>query len=143
MNIRRTRIAAYAIVVEEDQILLCRLSARVKRHAGSWTLPGGGLDYGEDPEKAMIREVREETGLDVVSDELVGVDSVHSRWSSGEMHSIRIVFRARVVGGTLHNEVDESTDKAEWWHRDRLSEIRLVDLVETFIDRAFSSPQKA
>ncbi|MEO1338352.1 MAG: NUDIX hydrolase [Myxococcota bacterium] len=137
---RRTRVAAYGLIVEAERILLCRLSARVKRHAGSWTLPGGGLDFGENPEMAMIREVREETGLDVVSDGLVGVDSVHSRWSTGEMHSIRIVYRAHVVGGTLHDEVDESTDMAQWWHRNELTNIRVVDLVDTFIERAFASP---
>jgi 8-oxo-dGTP diphosphatase len=41
-------------------------------HRGSWSLPGGRVEAGESPEQAIVREVREETGLDVVPGRLVG-----------------------------------------------------------------------
>ena len=58
---RRQRIAAYAVILREDRILLSRLSPNVS-HSELWTLPGGGLDHGESPRDAVVREVYEETG---------------------------------------------------------------------------------
>ena len=61
---RRQRIGAYAVIVRDDQILLSRLAPRLTK-SELWTLPGGGVDHGEDPRAAVVREVHEETGLDV------------------------------------------------------------------------------
>ena len=59
----RTRVGAYALCVDEqDRILLARLSA-VEVDVGAWTLPGGGINFGEHPDTAVIRELEEETGL--------------------------------------------------------------------------------
>lgn len=134
---RFTRIAAYGLITAADRILLCRLSATVRTHRGYWTLPGGGLDFGETPVDAMIREVKEETGLDVVQDTLLDIDSICTPGRSGPMHSIRIVYRARVVGGALRPESDNSTDLCQWWPRDELARLPMVDLVQTFLPRAF------
>jgi ADP-ribose pyrophosphatase YjhB (NUDIX family) len=57
---RRQRIAAYAVLVrgadEDREVLLTRMSDRT-RIQGVWTLPGGGIDHGEDPRDAVRREV--------------------------------------------------------------------------------------
>src|SRR5260370_6885188 len=57
-----------------------------------WTTPGGGVDLGESPLDALKREVLEESGLDVVVDELVGV------YSKPYKDDIVLFFRASVVG---------------------------------------------
>ena len=44
-----TRVAAYGLLVENNAILLCRISPQLPQYAGQWTLPGGGLDFGEHP----------------------------------------------------------------------------------------------
>ena len=129
---QRTRVASYAIVVDGGKVLLCRLS-NIEKHSGKWTLPGGGIEFGEDPEMAMIREVKEETGLDVKSRGLACVDSVTGPSGDVAMHSIRIVYRADVVGGTLQSEVEGSTDLAEWHEIERLSSLPLVDLVKSVV----------
>jgi len=61
----RLRVSAYGLIVQENRMLLCRISPQVPAAAGMWTLPGGGIDFGEHPQDAVVREVREETGLDV------------------------------------------------------------------------------
>src|SRR3954454_22386273 len=115
------RVAAYAVIVREDRILLSRLAKRLTSKE-LWTLPGGGLEHGEDPRDAVVREVHEETGLDVVIGETARVYSYHQKnsWRQGrraDAHALRIVYdgwvpldapEPRVV------EVDGSTVEAAW-----------------------------
>jgi ADP-ribose pyrophosphatase YjhB (NUDIX family) len=105
--------------------LLVRLSARTEA-AGSWTLPGGGIDFGEHPEAAAIRELHEETGLDGRIIELLAVDSGHRIATDHEYHAVRIIYRTEIIGGTLTDETDESTDAAAWFTRAELVGVSLV-----------------
>jgi 8-oxo-dGTP diphosphatase len=118
---QRQRVAAYAVILRDNRILLSRLSKAVTRDE-LWTLPGGGLDHGEDPRNAVVREVYEETGLHAEVGELARVYSAHlpGVWREGkrvDAHALRIVYdgwvpldspEPRVV------EVDGSTAEAAW-----------------------------
>jgi 8-oxo-dGTP diphosphatase len=114
-------VAAYAVIVREDQILLSRLSPRVSR-GELWTLPGGGLDHGEDPRDAVVREVKEETGLDAEVGETARVYSAHipGAWRDGQQvdaHALRIVYDGWVAPDAPEphcTEVDGSTVDAAW-----------------------------
>jgi 8-oxo-dGTP diphosphatase len=127
---RVTRVAAYGLVTDADRILLCRLSDRLPEHAAaSWTLPGGGLEFGEHPESAMVREVHEETGLVVRAAGLAGIDSLLVEREDAVFHSIRILYRTEVLDGSLSNEVEGTTDLTAW-HRIRdVQSLPIVDLV--------------
>lgn len=129
------RVAAYAIITGDDGRVL--LAHWHEGRRSSWTLPGGGLEPGEDPEDAARREVLEETGYRVELDGLLGIDSrvipVRQRVQRGHdqpLHALRIVYRAHVVGGELTNEIDGSTDRADWFTRDAVSELHRVKLVD-------------
>ena len=118
---RRQRVAAYAVIVREDQILLSRLAPRVSR-GELWTLPGGGLDHGEDPRDAVVREIKEETGLDAVVGDRARVYSAHipGAWRDGQQvdaHALRIVYDGWVAPDAPQphcTEVDGSTVDAAW-----------------------------
>jgi len=118
---QRQRVAAYAVIVRDDHILLSRLSPIVTTDE-LWTLPGGGLDHGEDPRDAVIREIREETGLDANVSDTARVYSAHmpQAWRSGRRvnaHAVRIVYDGWVATGSPEPqvlEVDGSTIEAAW-----------------------------
>lgn len=130
------RLAAYALMVQERRILLCRLGER-SNDPGLWTLPGGGLEFGEHPEEATIREVREETGLDVHLKGLLEVQSEVHPSELGTMQSIRFVYRAEIVGGTLVDELEGTTDVAAWHTMEEALELPMVRLASRGVELAF------
>jgi len=133
MKPRRFRISAYALIRDADRILLCRLSKEVPRWEGYWTLPGGGLDFGESSEEAAIREVEEETGLLVEIKSIATIDSLFDTSGSEDFHGIRIVYHAEVIGGHLRHETSGSTDRCDWHRLHPTPDIDLVELAEVGI----------
>ncbi|GAA4122620.1 hypothetical protein GCM10022215_28590 [Nocardioides fonticola] len=117
---RAQRLAAYVVVVRDHQVLLCRLSERVA-DTELWTLPGGGVEHGEHPRDAVVREVYEETGLQVSVGETARVHSVHQqnfeRDGLWDYHSVRLVYDGHVAADAPAPrvvEVDGTTAEARW-----------------------------
>ena len=131
------RLAAYALVVDEGRLLMSQLSDRVGGAGGLWTLPGGGVDPGESPADGVVREVHEETGQEVVVDELVQVQSRH--WvgdvAAGErhedFHAVRLIHRAICPRPTPAHvvEVDGSTGAAACVPLAEVGDLPLAEMV--------------
>jgi len=88
-----------AIIVrdEQDRILLVRRSPGVS-YAGMWCIPCGYVEWEEDVRAAAIRELGEETGLDI---EIDGIAAIHSNFHNPDQHTVGIWFDGHPVGGTL------------------------------------------
>jgi ADP-ribose pyrophosphatase YjhB (NUDIX family) len=119
---RFQRVAAYAVIIRDGKILLSRISARITP-GEMWTLPGGGLVHGEDPRDAVVREVREETGLDATIGETARVYSAHLPGVRREgrrvdAHAIRIVYEGWVPADAPEPRVVEigGSTVAAGWH---------------------------
>jgi len=89
---------------------------------GRWNLPAGAIDPGESPDEAVVREVCEETGLEVRPVRVAGVfggrDGFRHRYPNGdEVEFTAIVFECAVVGGSLDTG-DEETAELGWFRLD-------------------------
>ncbi|WP_181313106.1 NUDIX domain-containing protein [Nocardioides campestrisoli] len=122
---RHQRVAAYAVIrrfsAAGEEVLLSRMAEWITPQE-LWTLPGGGLDHGEDPRAAVVREVHEETGLDASVSDTARVYSAHMPGvrREGRMvdaHALRIVYEGWVPADSPAPrvvEVDGSTVDAAW-----------------------------
>jgi len=126
-GVDRTRVAAYALCWDEaGRVLLCHLAPSVGV-GDLWTLPGGGIDFGEAPGDAVLRELMEETSLTGrlgrlldVGDRLFGADATGDR-----LHAIRIVYEVDDLQGTLTRERHGTTDACRWVTREEASRMPL------------------
>ena len=111
---RFTVTAAAVVSDERGRVLLLR---HVLRKGSGWGIPGGFLRAGEQPEEAVRREVREETGL-----ELEGVELAFVRTLRG-VRQVEVLFRASMRAAALRGlEKGFEIDGAEWFERSRLPE---------------------
>ncbi|MFE0462496.1 NUDIX hydrolase [Kitasatospora sp. NPDC058965] len=112
------RLAAYAVCIEGDRVLLARhVSAEGE---STWTLPGGRVEHAEDPFDAVIRELAEETGCTGTVERLLGVDSrvipVAERRTPGEVphQNVGVFYLVRITGGRLRPEPGGETAESVW-----------------------------
>jgi ADP-ribose pyrophosphatase len=105
-------VGVAAIVLAPGGILLGRRAAGATC-AGRWCIPCGYVEYDEDVRAAVIRELREETGLIIEPGE---VFTALSNWHNPEMHTVGIWFMARVAGGRL--EPGDDLDAARYFPLD-------------------------
>ncbi|MCW2134463.1 NUDIX hydrolase [Arthrobacter sp. VKM Ac-2550] len=138
-----TRIGAYGVIVQENAVLLARWTGS---GTPRWTLPGGGLEAGEDAPTAALREITEETGYTVELGRLLGVDSkfipAERRLHGGKvpLHALRIIYAATVTSGDLAHELQGSTDQAKWIQLDDVAALDRVDLVDVGLSLYFAEP---
>ncbi len=122
----RPELCVGAVVVHDGSLLLVRRGHGPA--AGEWSVPGGRLERGETVAEAVVREVREETGLECVCGELLGwVERI------GDDHHFVILDHVATV--LEHGEPVAGDDAAEvrWVPLDELIELRLVDGLAEFL----------
>jgi ADP-ribose pyrophosphatase YjhB (NUDIX family) len=129
---RVVRLAAYGLIHRADgAVLICRVAPGYPAE-GWWTLPGGGLDFGETPEAGAIREVEEETGLVA---RITGVPAILSdtgiwpRDPDVRYHQVRFVYPMELIGGEERVEADGSTDAFGWFDLATVATMRIVPLI--------------
>jgi 8-oxo-dGTP diphosphatase len=144
-----TRVGAYAVVVADDRVLLTELAGSTPA-AGAWTLPGGGIDHGEAPVDAVVREVLEETGHVLVRPRLVDVGSAHfvgrsPRGRLEDFHGIRIVYRGDVeqVREPEVLDVGGSTSAAAWVPLEGLADLPVASWLPPLLARVLDRPALA
>jgi 8-oxo-dGTP diphosphatase len=126
------RPSVYGVVIQDDKVLLS------PQFGDKYDLPGGGVDLGENLEAAVVREVKEETGIGVEVIGALGVESnlfaaVHE---DGKFyHSILIYYACKVVGGELSTAGFDEYEKkyaamAQWVPIENLPSITLASSID-------------
>ena len=116
----RQRLAAYAIVLSGRGLLATQFSEQTAV-PGLWGLPGGGIDAGESPSQAVVREIMEETGQRLVIRQLLDLQTDHwiGRSPAGvveDFHAVRIIYSGHTPDPTdpVVNDVGGTTSVATW-----------------------------
>lgn len=126
-----TRVGCYGWIERDDLVLLAYACSPT---GCSWTLPGG-MELGETPERTVVRELAEETGYEVEIGRFLGVDNVFlppaERVLPGDryLQSLRLVYRAGIVGGEFKVERDGSTKDAGWFTPEQVADLDREPLV--------------
>jgi 8-oxo-dGTP diphosphatase len=109
--------AAAALVVDEDGRLLLARRA-YEPDAGLWDTPGGFFDEGEEPRAGLVRELREEAGVEIAVEEFFGM--YLDRYGHGDdaPYVLNLVWRASIVGGEL--EAADDVSELAWFASDAL-----------------------
>jgi mutator protein MutT len=121
-------MAVRALLLDEDgKSLLLRRSDSSRYFAGMWEWPGGKCDPGETIDKALMREVEEETGLQIKVTDFIGADD----FVMSEIHVVSLYMKAKIVGGvvTLSGEHDDFT----WVFPEDYSGVGLADNTRFFM----------
>lgn len=110
------QVFAAAVILDEQKNILLVKSTYNRFHP--WGLPGGGLEYGEHPEEAVIREVWEETGLRICVEKLLLINTLRP-------DRVGMYYLCRITGGTFYPS-DEVSEFA-YFSLDALPDVRSFD----------------
>ncbi|MGW5051725.1 NUDIX hydrolase [Actinokineospora sp. NPDC004072] len=131
------RVGAYVVCLMDGKILLSRMVYVGLR----WMLPGGGLEHGEDPVDAAVREVFEETGYTVEIEDLLGLHTYFREEDGESHHALRVVYTGRITGGELTHEVGGSSDMAAWFPLAEVPTLQRATLVDLALQMLDSPPR--
>ncbi|MFF9624249.1 NUDIX hydrolase [Streptomyces griseosporeus] len=127
-----------AIITDGNRVLMVR--RRVKEGELSWQFPAGGIEPGETPEEAAVRETLEETGLKVEAGRLIG-QRVHPKTGREMSYTA-----CRVVDGEAHVADADELDAVAWLTLDEIPEYvpyPLYDKVQKFLNQTLTHAKEA
>ncbi len=141
----RTHYPVLAVVFDrEGRILMGRRDETRNQFNKLWQFPGGGIEFGEDPRDAVVREVWEETGVKI---ELLSKHPFAFNYSDPltNSHIIVLGFVGKYVSGDIDVSRDRNTGEAKWVHYDEIDFEQTVPLTKELVDSAveFLEEQKS
>ncbi|MFL5692148.1 MAG: nucleotide triphosphate diphosphatase NUDT15 [Ktedonobacteraceae bacterium] len=133
----RPQVGIGVIITKNDQVLLMR---RKNSHGdGTWSMPGGHLEYGESPEECAIRETLEETGL-VITDVIFRAIT-NDVFEEEERHYVTIWMEGRYISGEAVIQSEREMSEVGWFSWDALPQPLFLPFKNFLTDRCYPSGQ--
>ena len=127
------KVSVNCIIVKNNKLLLVQQN-RPKEVDGKWSIPGGKVDEGETFKEAVIREIKEETGLDVISLEYLNIKQAKPH------HTIKHIFKVETKGEVSFPE-DELMN-AKWFSLDEIKKMKdklrkpwVLEIIEEYFNK--------
>lgn len=137
---RLQRISATGLIVDsQDRILVIKRSDNDDFLPGVWVFPGGGVDYQEEPEEALKREILEECGIEVEISHPLTTFSYMMPSKQGEKHAVEIIYLCTLANDQKVNLSFEHSD-FKWISFSEISQIHTTDLMNKLFTRLEKHP---
>jgi 8-oxo-dGTP diphosphatase len=133
------KIVSTGLLMKDNKVLVIQRSERESFLPGYYELPGGKVDFGEDPAEALSREFKEEVNLDVK------VGSPYYTFSyiseNGNRHTVEILYKVRLLDETTQPNIKLSEDHSDskWIGLDQLEQLQLSNEIKSCIVKGFQN----
>ena len=117
MEYKSPSLTVDGVIIKDNKVLL--IKRRNEPYKDKWAIPGGFVEYGEKTEDAVIREIKEETGLEAKIDGLIGVYSDPDR--DPRKHVVSIAYLLTDIKGK--EKGGDDAKEAKWWYINDLPDL--------------------
>lgn len=129
MEKRNTIPVTVQLLLEKDNKILLMKRKNTGYEDGKYCLPGGHVEKNEEIKKAMIREAKEEIGIDILSQELK-LYKILNRKISQDIEYIDFIFKSRSWSGNIENKENDKCEEIKWIKKKEIPENTLEYLKE-------------
>ncbi len=128
------QIGVKAIIEKDNKILLLKRSEKYEHLTDCWDIPGGRINFGEDPEEGLKREIKEETGLQLK--EIKQILDASTVFKNEEKHIVRITYLCTVEEGK--HEISHEHTHLEWIPKEKMKALEYKDtLLKKTVEKHF------
>ena len=127
------------ILNSNNEVLVVKRSDNDDFLPGLWELPGGGTDFGENPQEALKREVFEEVGLSVSVGKPLTVEDYFMENDHEKIHRVEIFFLCLLMDSTQHVQLSFEHSAYKWVAKVDLPSVGITDYMEKAIAACFAN----
>ncbi|MFT4343629.1 MAG: NUDIX domain-containing protein [Candidatus Woesearchaeota archaeon] len=139
MKIQNVGVAGF--LYHEGKVLVVRRAPHETMFAGYYELPGGGVEFGEEPDTAIVREFKEETNLDV---EMIAPYMTFSYVTKNDtVHTVEVVYLVKLVGDINTLRLSDEHDDYRWISQEEVDTLTISPEVKRNIHEGFQKIQNA
>ena len=129
------------ILNDKKEVLLVKRSDTDDFLPGLWELPGGGLDFGENPTTGTQRELLEEVGLDTEVGKPLSVDTYFMEKGEEKIHRVEITFLCMMIKNNQEVILSHEHSEYTWLSKENLKEIEMTDYMSGIVQNCFENLQ--